>query len=41
MNFYLSKPFSPDQLSAVLRRAAGADVARIPSATFRPARGSA
>jgi signal transduction histidine kinase/ActR/RegA family two-component response regulator len=41
MNFYLSKPFSPDQLSAVLRRAAGADAARIPSATFRPARGSA
>ncbi len=35
MNFYLSKPFSPDQLSAILRRAAGADVARIPSATFK------
>jgi len=36
MNLYLSKPFSPDQLSAILRRAAGADVARIPSATFKP-----
>jgi signal transduction histidine kinase/ActR/RegA family two-component response regulator len=36
MNFYLSKPFSPDQLSSILRRAAGADVARIPSATFKP-----
>jgi CheY-like chemotaxis protein len=35
MDFYLSKPFSPDQLSAILRRAAGADVARIPSATFK------
>jgi signal transduction histidine kinase/ActR/RegA family two-component response regulator len=35
MDFYLSKPFSPDQLSAVLRRAAGADVARLPSATFK------
>jgi signal transduction histidine kinase/ActR/RegA family two-component response regulator len=40
MNFYLSKPFSPDQLSAILRRAAGADVARIPSATFKLAKGS-
>jgi signal transduction histidine kinase/CheY-like chemotaxis protein len=38
MDFYLSKPFSPDQLSAILRRAAGADAARIPSATFKPAR---
>jgi signal transduction histidine kinase/ActR/RegA family two-component response regulator len=36
MTFYLSKPFSPDQLSAILRRAAGADVARIASATFKP-----
>jgi hypothetical protein len=36
MNFYLSKPFSPDQLSAILRRAAGPDVARLPSATFKP-----
>jgi CheY-like chemotaxis protein len=36
MSLYLSKPFSPDQLSAILRRAAGADVARSPSATFRP-----
>jgi signal transduction histidine kinase/ActR/RegA family two-component response regulator len=35
MNFYLSKPFSPDQLSAILRRAVSADVARIPSATFK------
>jgi signal transduction histidine kinase/ActR/RegA family two-component response regulator len=35
MNFYLSKPFSPDQLSTILRRAAGPDVARIPSATFK------
>jgi signal transduction histidine kinase/ActR/RegA family two-component response regulator len=40
MNFYLSKPFSPDQLSTILRRAAGPDVARIPSATFKPMRGS-
>jgi len=40
MHLYLSKPFSPDQLSAILRRAAGADVARIPSATFKPMRGS-
>ncbi|WP_395018023.1 ATP-binding protein [Dongia sp.] len=38
MNLYLSKPFSPDQLSAILRRAAGPDVARIPSATFKPAK---
>jgi signal transduction histidine kinase/ActR/RegA family two-component response regulator len=37
MDLYLSKPFSPDQLSATLRRAAGPDAARIPSATFRPA----
>ncbi len=36
MGLYLSKPFTPDQLSAILRRAAGADVARIPSATFKP-----
>jgi CheY-like chemotaxis protein len=36
MNFYLAKPFSPDELSAVLRRAAGADAARIPSATYKP-----
>jgi len=36
MKFYLSKPFSPDQLSATLRRAAGTDVARLPSATFKP-----
>jgi CheY-like chemotaxis protein len=36
MTLYLSKPFSPDQLSAILRRAAGVDVARIPSATFKP-----
>jgi signal transduction histidine kinase/ActR/RegA family two-component response regulator len=35
MNLYLSKPFSPDQLSAILRRAAGPDAARIPSATFK------
>jgi signal transduction histidine kinase/ActR/RegA family two-component response regulator len=41
MNLYLSKPFSPDQLSAILRRAAGPDAARIPSATFKPMRGSA
>jgi signal transduction histidine kinase/ActR/RegA family two-component response regulator len=41
MNLYLSKPFSPDQLSAILRRAAGADVARIPSATFRPVKAPA
>jgi signal transduction histidine kinase/ActR/RegA family two-component response regulator len=39
MDFYLSKPFSPDQLSAILRRAAGPDAARIPSATFKPKRG--
>ncbi|HVO02979.1 MAG TPA: ATP-binding protein [Candidatus Cybelea sp.] len=37
MNHYLSKPFSPDELSVALRRAAGPDVARIRSATFRPA----
>ena len=36
MNFYLSKPFSPDELSAALRRAAGADAARIPSISFKP-----
>jgi signal transduction histidine kinase/ActR/RegA family two-component response regulator len=40
MNFYLSKPFSPDQLSAILRRAAGADAARLPSANFKLARQS-
>jgi signal transduction histidine kinase/ActR/RegA family two-component response regulator len=38
MNLYLSKPFSPDQLSAVLRRVCGADTARIRSATFKPKR---
>jgi len=37
MTHYLAKPFSPDDLSLVLRQAAGEDVARIPSATFRPA----
>jgi CheY-like chemotaxis protein len=37
MTLYLAKPFSPDDLSLVLRQAAGKDVARIPSATFRPA----
>jgi signal transduction histidine kinase/CheY-like chemotaxis protein len=37
MDHYLAKPFSPDDLSLVLRQAAGKDVARIPSATFRPA----
>jgi signal transduction histidine kinase/CheY-like chemotaxis protein len=37
MDHYLAKPFSPDDLSLVLREAAGKDVARIPSATFRPA----
>ena len=35
MDHYLAKPFSPDDLSVVLREAAGADVARIPSASFR------
>ena len=37
MTHYLAKPFSPDDLSLVLRQAAGKDVARIPSANFRPA----
>ncbi len=37
MTHYLAKPFSPDDLSVALREAAGKDVARIPSATFRPA----
>lgn len=37
MTHYLAKPFSPDDLSLVLRQAAGKDVARIPSASFRPA----
>jgi signal transduction histidine kinase/CheY-like chemotaxis protein len=36
MTHYLAKPFSPDDLSLVLRESAGKDVARIPSATFRP-----
>jgi signal transduction histidine kinase/CheY-like chemotaxis protein len=36
MSYFLAKPFSPDDLSLVLRQAAGNDVARIPSATFRP-----
>jgi signal transduction histidine kinase/ActR/RegA family two-component response regulator len=40
MDHYLSKPFSPDQLSATLRRAAGADVARLPSASFKPEKDS-
>jgi signal transduction histidine kinase/CheY-like chemotaxis protein len=37
MTHYLAKPFSPDDLSQILRQAAGRDVARIPSASFRPA----
>jgi len=41
MDHYLSKPFTPDELSVALRRAAGADAARIPSATFRPAQAPA
>ncbi|HVZ01311.1 MAG TPA: ATP-binding protein [Dongiaceae bacterium] len=36
MTHYLAKPFSPDDLSLVLRQAAGKDVARVPSASFRP-----
>jgi signal transduction histidine kinase/CheY-like chemotaxis protein len=36
MEHYLTKPFSPDELSVALRRAAGSDVARIPSASYRP-----
>jgi signal transduction histidine kinase/CheY-like chemotaxis protein len=41
MTQYLAKPFSPDDLSVALRQAAGKDVGRIPSASFRPAPPSA